>query len=268
MVLAPVTVVDSLGRNVTGLGPENFRLFDGKEQREIVSFSREDQSVSVGIVFDCSRSMTDKFATAREAPHELFRELEEGDETFLVSVANSALLRQPFTSNFADLENSLLFIHPDGSTALVDGVYTALAHMKKAQNPRRALIIVSDGGENNSRYTMSELRKVIAEADARIFTICLHNSNATKEEAEGPDLLTALARSSGGINFPITHVSEMAEVMSKIGIILHNQYVLGYYPPANAPSGKYRPITVDLLVPRGLPRMHIYARSGYYAPER
>ena len=253
-------------RNVTGLRRENFRLLDDKQARDIASFSREDQPVTIGLIFDCSRSMSDKFLVAREAPAQLYRQLNDRDESFLITVADRPDLRQPLTSNFAELQNALFFTNPNGSTALLDGVYLGLAHIRKAHNPRRALIVVSDGGDNNSRYTLGELKKIALESDTEIFSIGLHLSPATVEERDGPELLGTLARASGGIHYSIRSVNEIADALAKIGTTLRNQYVLGYYPSSIAQSGKYHKIIVQLKLPASLPPLRIYARAGYYAP--
>ncbi len=268
MTLVPVTVTDDLGRNVRGLNKENFRLFDGSEPRPIASFSQQDAPVSVGLVFDSSRSMTDKFKTAREAASELFHNLNPGDESFLVTVSERAELRQPFTTNLGQVENALVFTHPDGTTSLVDGVYLALAEMKKAHNPRRALIVVSDGGDNNSRYTLRELVDRAVEANTLIYTIGIFQNPQSVEEAEGPDLLNKLSGSTGGLPYVVQDIKALCTTMAQIGVTLHNQYVLGYYPPDDAPGGKYRKIRVELHVPQGTPRLQIYARRGYYMPQR
>jgi len=268
MALVPVTVLDTLGHNVTGLDRENFRVFDGSEQRPIVSFAQTDAPVSVGLIFDCSRSMRDKFRIAREAPAELFKQLNPDDESFLVTVSDRPQMRQDFTNAFNDIQSALLFTNPDGTTSLLDGVFLGLQQLKKAHNPRKALIVVSDGGDNNSRYTLHELASLAAESDTQIFSICLFEHPQTVEEQDGPELLTKLAQSSGGINYMISRVDEMQHAFGKVGVTLHNQYVLGYYPPDNTQSGKYRKITVQLLVPAGLPRLHVYSRNGYYVPER
>jgi VWFA-related protein len=268
MTLVPVSVLDPDGRNITGLTQANFSLLDGKEPRPIAAFSREDQPVAVGLVFDCSRSMRDKFVVAREAPVQLYRQLNEGDETFLVTISDQPVLRQRLTTTFTDIQNALLFTQPDGTTALLDGVYLALSQLKHARNPHKAMIVVSDGGDNNSRYSFRELQKIALEADTQIFAIGLHQGPATPEEESGPELLAGLAHASGGVHFPIQNANEIAGIMAKIGVTLHNQYVLGYYPPVTVQSGKYRPITVQLKVPVGLPPLRIFARAGYYAPER
>ena len=165
MALVPVTVLDPMGHNVLGLDRENFRVFDGTEQRPIVTFGQSDAPVSVGLIFDCSRSMREKFKIARQAPVELYPQLNPDDESFLITVSDKPQLRQDFTSAFNDIQNALLFTNPDGTTSLLDGVYMGLQQLKKAHNPRKALIVVSDGGDNNSRYTLRELASMAAEAD-------------------------------------------------------------------------------------------------------
>jgi Ca-activated chloride channel family protein len=268
MTLVPVTVLDTSGHNVLGLDRDHFRVFDGSTQMPIVSFGSTDAPVSVGLIFDCSRSMRDKFRIARQAPAELFKQLNPDDESFLITVAEQPALRQDFTSAFAEIQNALLFSNPNGTTSLLDGVFMGLQHLKKAKNPRKALVVVSDGGDNNSRYTIRELASLAAESDTQIFSICLFERPQSVEEADGPALLNKLAQASGGINYMITSINDMRSAFGKVGVTLHNQYVLGYYPPQDAPAGKYRKITVQLLVPRGLPKLQIYSRNGYYVPER
>ncbi len=267
MALVPVTVLDYAGRSVTGLRRENFRVFDGANLVPIVSFGRQDQPITVGLIYDCSRSMTNKFKTAREAPRALFEQLNAADESFLVTVSDTATLRHGVTSELSDVQNSLFFTHPDGSTSLVDGIYLGLQELKHAHNPRKALIIVSDGGDNSSRYTLRELESLAAEADAQIFAIGLYDDPQTREEVDGPAMLTHLTARTGGINYVIHNLNDLQASMSKIGVSLHNQYVLGYYPPSEAESGKYRKIKVQLLVPAGTPQLQLFARSGYYVPD-
>jgi len=268
MALVPVTVLDPRGQNVMGLERGNFRVIDGSETRPIVTFGQSDAPVSVGLIFDCSRSMREKFPVARQAPAELYRELNPGDESFLITVSDKPQLRQAFTKDFGEIRNALLFTNPDGVTSLLDGVYMGLEQLKKAHNPRRALIVVSDGGDNNSRYTLKELANLAAESDAQIFAICLFEKPGSPEEVDGPALLGKLTQATGGINHLITDVHQMRTAFGRVGVTLHHQYVLGYYPPENAPSGKYRKITVQVLVPRGLPRLQIYSRNGYFVPEK
>jgi Ca-activated chloride channel family protein len=212
--------------------------------------------------------MREKFKIARLAPAELYPHLNPEDESFLITVSDRPQLRQDFTSSFDDIQNALLFTNPEGTTSLLDAVFMGLQQLKNAHNPRKALIVVSDGGDNNSRYTLRELAAIAAEADIQIFSICLFDKPQTVEEVDGPALLGKVTQASGGINYLIADVREMKTAFSRVGITLHNQYVLGYYPPEGAPCGKYRKITVKVLLPAGLPKMKIYARNGYYVPER
>jgi len=268
MTLIPVTVLDEKGHSVLGLSQDNFRVLDGAESRPIVSFGQQDAPISIGIVFDTSRSMTQKYQTARYAPTELLRHLNSEDEAFVITVSEKPELLHGFTSDFAEIQNALLFPNNKGTTPLLDGVFMGIAMMKKARNPRKALIVVSDGGDNNSRYTLQELTAIAAEADAQIYSMCLWDHPATPEEKSGPELLEKLSLASGGVSYIIDDASNLRHAMSQVGVSLHNQYVLGYYPPDNLPAGKYRKVKVQLLLPKGLPRLQMFARSGYYAPER
>src|SRR5579883_2766879 len=268
MALVPVTVLDAMGRSVTGLDRGNFKVFDGSREVPIVSFGSQEQPISVGLIFDCSRSMKEKFKTSREAPRALFDQLNADDESFLITVSDRAELRWGLTSDFSELENALIFSHPNGSTSLVDGIYLGLQQIKKSRNPRRALIVVSDGGDNNSRYTLHELESIAVESDTQIFSLGLFGHPQSPEEVDGPELLQALSSRTGGVTFQIQNIKELRFAMEKIGISLHHQYVLGYYPPVSAESGKYRRIKVKLMVPPGAPPMQIYARAGYYVPAK
>jgi Ca-activated chloride channel homolog len=266
LVLVPVMVTDSKGRNVLGLTSDNFRIYDGNLPRPIVAFSREDASVSAGLIFDSSHSMLDKFRVARQAPAALFAQLNPQDEAFLITVSDSATLRHDFTSDFEDLQNALLFTNPSGSTSLLDGVYMGLQKLKRAHNPRKALIVVSDGGDNNSRYHLHELQQLAVESDTQIYAICISHDPKTVEERDGPSLLEKLAVATGGVRFLMPDTSHMQEAMARIGVSLHNEYVLGIQPPPGAPQGKVRPIKVQLMAPVGTPQLAIYARSHYLVP--
>jgi Ca-activated chloride channel homolog len=268
MTLVPVTVTDEYGRNVVGLNKENFRVYDNTEQRPIAAFSRDDAPVSVGLIFDASRSMRDKIATERDAAARLFHELNPQDEAFLVTVSNRAALRHDFTSDLTQVSDALAFTGADGSTSLLDGIYLGLQQMKKAHSARKALIIVSDGGDNNSRNTLRQLVEKAVESDTTLYTICLYYNPQSVEEWDGPKLLEDLAAKTGGMPFLVRDLTHFGNSMSTIGVSLHNQYVLGYYPPENAPSGKYRRIKVQLMVPAGTPPMQVYARTGYYTPAK
>ena len=171
LVLIPVTVTDPLNRFVTGLEKENFKLTEDKLPQEITQFSSEDAPLSVGVVFDCSGSMGHKLDKSRQAVAQFFKLANPEDEFFLVQFNDSANLIQPFTRNLEEIQNKLAFTQSKGRTALLDAVYMAVHEMKKAKNPRKALLLISDGGDNSSRYSEAEIKALVKEADVQIYAI-------------------------------------------------------------------------------------------------
>jgi VWFA-related protein len=270
LVLIPVSVTDPMNRFVTGLEREHFRLFEDKVEQEIKQFSSEDAPLSVGIVFDTSGSMGSKLQKSRQAVAQFFKTANPEDEFFLVQFNDRPSLVVPFTRNIEEIQNQLTFTQSKGRTALLDGVYLSMNHMKKAHNPRKALIIISDGGDNSSRYTESEIKNAVREADVQIYAIGifepLGSRGRTAEEMSGPGLLTEIAEQTGGRHFPVENLNELPDIAAKIGIELRNQYVIGYSPKNQERDGKYRRVNVKLVQPRGLPPLKAFFRLGYYAP--
>jgi Ca-activated chloride channel family protein len=270
LVLIPVTVTDPLNRFVTGLDQEVFELFEDKVKQKVVSFGSEDAPLSVGIVFDTSGSMGPKLEKARRSVAVFFKSANPDDEAFLVEFNDRPELVTPITHNVEEIQNRLTFTQSKGRTALLDGVLLALRTMKKAHNPRKALIVISDGGDNSSRYTESELKSFVKEADVQIYAIGIYEPisarGRTPEELSGPGLLTDISEPTGGRHFVVENVNELPDVAAKIGIELRNQYVLGYSPSNAARDGKYRKVKVGIVQPRGLPQLHAFWRTGYYAP--
>lgn len=270
LVLINVTVTDPMNRFVTGLEKEHFKLTEEKAEQTITQFSSEDAPLSVGLVFDASGSMGSKLSKSRQAAAQLFKTANPEDEFFLVQFNNRPELTVGFTTNTEEIQNRLTFTQAKGRTALLDGVYVAMNHMKKARNPRKAIIILSDGGDNSSRYTESEVKNLVREADVQVYAIGIFEPIAgrgrTAEEMSGPGLLSELAESTGGRHFPVDNLNELPDVAAKIGIELRNQYVLGYAPTNTTKDGKYRRVQVKLKQPRGLPPLKAFFRTGYYAP--
>jgi VWFA-related protein len=270
LVQIPVTVMDPLNRFVTGLERDNFRVFEDKKEQTVTAFSSEDAPLSVGVVFDCSGSMGAKLQKSREAVAQFFKTANPQDEFFLVQFNDRAELIQPFTTRLEEIQNRLAFTQSKGRTALLDAVYLALHQMKKAKNSRKALLVISDGGDNNSRYTEGEIKGLVREADVQIYGIGIYesasNRGRTAEELSGPSLLSEIAEQTGGRQFPVENLNELPDVAAKIGIELRNQYVLGYSPANQQRDGKYRRIQVKLVQPRGLPPLRAFWRLGYYAP--
>ncbi len=270
LVLIPVTVTDPLNRFVTGLERENFRLFEDKSEQKLTHFASEDAPLSVGLVFDTSGSMGSKLDKSRQAVAQFFKTANPEDEFFLIQFNDRPELVVDFTTHVEDIQNRLTFTQSKGRTALLDAVYMALHKMKKAKNPRKALLIISDGGDNSSRYTESEIKKLVQEADVQIYAIGIFEPMAsrgrTPEELSGPSLLSEIAEQTGGRHFPVDNLNELPDVAAKIGMELRNQYILGYTPTNQGRDGKYRRVQVKLVQPRGLPPLRATCRLGYYAP--
>jgi Ca-activated chloride channel homolog len=270
LVLIPVTVTDPMNRFVTGLERENFKVFEDKVEQPVSSFSSEDAPLSIGVIFDCSGSMGKKLEKSRQAVSQFFKTANPEDEFFLVQFGDSADLVQPFTHNLEEIQNRLTFTQSKGRTALLDAMYLGLHEMKKARNPRKALLVISDGGDNNSRYSEGEIKGLVKEADVQIYGIGIYEPIAsrgrTPEEASGQGLLTEIAEQTGGRHYPVDNVNELPDVAAKIGVELRNQYVIGYSPQNQERDGKYRKVQVKLIQPRGLPTLRAFFRMGYYAP--
>jgi Ca-activated chloride channel homolog len=270
LVLIPVSVTDPMNRFVTGLEREHFKVFEDKVEQEVRQFSSEDAPLSVGLVFDASGSMGNKLAKSRQAVAQFFKTANPEDEFFLVQFNDRPTLAVAFTHDTEQVQSHLTFTQSKGRTALLDGIYLAMNQMKKAKNPRKALIVVSDGGDNSSRYTESEIKNAVREADVQIYAVGIFEPiggrGRTPEEMAGPGLLNEIAEQTGGRHFPVENLNELPDVAAKIGIELRNQYVLGYSPKNQERDGKYRRVNVRLVQPRGLPPLRAIFRLGYYAP--
>src|SRR6266496_2341261 len=266
LVLVPVTVTDPMNRLVTGLDKENFQIFEGKDKQDVRHFSSEDAPISLGVIFDMSGSMSSKIERAREAVKEFFKTANPQDEFFMIAFADKPHEISDFTQSTEDVEGKLLFTLPKGRTALLDAIYLGISKMRQAKYPKKALLIISDGGDNHSRYTEGEIKSLIKEADVMVYSIGLYDQFLpTEEERLGPALLNDISEISGGRAFTIDNPNDLADVATKIGIELRNQYVLGYRPRNPGHDGKWHKIKVKLLPPKGLPPLHVYAKTGYYA---
>ena len=267
LVLVPVTVTDPLNRLVTGLDRQDFFLYENNALQKIKSFSAEDAPVSIGIIFDLSGSMTDKINRARNSILEFLHTANPQDEFFVIGFNDRPELITDFTANVDNIESRLLTVKPGHRTALLDAIYFGLNKMKQAKNERKALLVVSDGGDNRSRYTESEVRAVVRESDVQIYSIGIFDQYApTREEQLGPILLHDVSEETGGQLFRVDDLADMADIATKISAELRNQYVLGYRSDDIKRDGKWRKLKVKLVPPEGLPQLTVHARTGYYAP--
>ncbi len=271
LALVNVTVTDPYNRLVTGLEKDNFHVFEDGVPQEIVNFSSEDVPISIGIVLDMSGSMSDKVDKARQAAVQFLKTANPGDEFFLVSLNDQAEVTTRFTSSIEELQNRMMFTAAKGQTALLDGIYLGLSQMRLARNGRRALLIISDGGDNHSRYSESDIRNFVKEADCQLYSIGVFDANdmgRTLEEQYGPTLLSEIAELSGGRVFPAASLNDLPDIATKIGTELRNQYVLGYKPSDARHDGTWRKIKVKLKPPKGVPPLSVYAKAGYRAPSQ
>ena len=268
LVLVPVTITDPMNRLVTGLEKENFELYEGNSKEEIKSFSSEDAPVSLGVIFDSSGSMSTKMERAKDAVMEFFKTANPQDEFFMVTFSDQPEVISDFTSSVDDIQGKLIYTAPQKRTALLDAIYMGVTKMRQAKYPKKALLIISDGGDNHSRYTENEIKALVKEADVMIYAIGIYDRYfASEEERLGPALLGEITDLTGGRAFTVENPNDLADVATKIGVELRNQYVLGYRPSKVVRDGKWRKIKVKLLPPKGLPPLRVYARTGYYAPE-
>jgi len=266
LVLVPVTVTDNRGAVVPNLTESDFMLSEERQRQQIVSFSHEIAPVSLGIVVDLSGSMASKIAKVHVAVGALLDHLEPEDEAFLVTFADRPELRLPFTSDMSTIRDALSFAQPQGSTALFDAVVVAAHQMRSARNRRRILFLISDGGDNHSRMTKRELRLLLDEEDVQIQAIGIHDSMASREEARGPEVLEDLASMTGGQHHMVNNIAELPDLASRMSLALHDRYLLGYKPTPPGLSGSFRKIDVKLALPKGKPRLYVYARRGYRMP--
>jgi Ca-activated chloride channel homolog len=270
LVLIPVTVTDSLNRFVLDLGKQDFRVFEDGAEQKVKQFAGEDAPLSIGLLVDTSGSMGSKIETSRQAVAQFLKTMNDQDEAFLVEFSDRAELAIGFTQHADEIQNKLASVEPQGLTALLDAVYMGLREMKRAKNPRKALLIISDGGDNNSRYTASQIKDLVREADVQIYSMGVFERfpylGISDAELSGPRLLSQISEQTGGRAFAAADESNLPSIATRIGIELRNQYVLAYSPANQNRDGKYRKVEVKLKQPEGLPSLKARWRLGYYAP--
>jgi len=267
LVLVPVTITDPMNRLVTGLEREDFQIFENNGRQKITSFASEDAPVSIGIIFDLSSSMGSKLIRARKSILQFIKTANPQDEFFVIGFNDRPELIEDFTSSVEDIQARLATVRSGHRTALLDAIYYGMIKMKEARHERKALLVVSDGGDNRSRYTEGEVRAEVREADVEMYSIGIFDPYAaTPEERAGPQLLNDLSEETGGRMFRVDDLAEMGDIAEKISTELRNQYVIGYQPKGLTYDGKWRKVKVKITPPAGLPPLTVHARTGYYAP--
>lgn len=278
MVLVPVTVTDRNARTVDGLKAEDFAVFDNQVAQQIVSFGTDDAPTSVCVVLDVSGSMQKALTAAKDMLHSFFAAANPEDEFLLLTVSTQPATLSRFTSDTTALEESIDFTRASGMTSLIDTAYLGLMRMRDARLPRRAMLILSDGMDNYSRYSESELMNLALEADVQVYTMIFDNGLpgsgtvpfrpglAAKpwdlaRERQGPEMLEKLSNKSGGLSFHVRNDEEAKEALSKTGRALRSEYLIGFQPSDTGASGKWHQIRIK----SSAPKVHVHARNGYYA---
>ena len=268
LVQVPMTVTDPMNRLVTGLEKDNFAVFDNNVGQTIRYFSSQDAPISIGIIFDLSGSMSSKFIRSRRALTAFLRTSNPQDDFFVVGFNDRPSVIVDYTSDPDDVEARMVMLKPENRTALIDAVYLGINHLRQAKYDRKALLIISDGGDNRSRYTEGELRRVVRESDVQIYSIGIFDAYApTTEEVLGPELLRDICEMTGGRLFNVGgNMGDLQDIATRISAELRNQYVVGYTPTDARHDGNWRKLKVKLLPPPGLPQLTVHFRQGYYAP--
>jgi len=268
LITLTVTVTDTYGRYVSGLNKSAFAVFDNKLQQEITHFSDDDSPVSVGVIFDVSGSMSgDKVKRARDALSKFIQTSHDSDEYFLIAFNSRAQLLLDRTRDGDSILNKLTFVETKSQTALYDACYLGVEKVQRGAHPKRALLLISDGQDNDSRYTFNELRKLLKESDVTLYAVgILSGSDAGSAMGmEGQGILDELAGVSGGKAFFPRSAAEMDDIFEQIALELRHQYSIGYKPESFTNDGKWHKVKVRVTPPRGLPRLFTRYREGYYA---
>jgi len=267
LVLVNVSVLDPRDRPVTNLPPDQFHILDNGIEQPIRFFAHEDAPVSLAVILDASGSMTAKWTRARAMLAAFCENLAPDDELFLVTVERQPHLLTDYTSDCAQIEDSLLLTHPHGPTALLDAIPLAVQHLRHARHGRHAILILSDGGENSSRTRLATIRTLAREANAQIYSASLGLEStfarATPGESQGPELLSEIAELTGGRAFAIDDRRRIADAAASMAREIHDQYVIGYQPPDAPDDGKYHRITVKIHREPSQPRLFLFHRTGY-----
>jgi VWFA-related protein len=256
-VFISTTVTDSYGRPVQGLRKQDFRLLQDGIEQDLSEFFVEDGPISVGVVLDASASVRNKFAEARRTVGEFLDLSTPGDEFFLVTFSDQPELVRGFTTEPQEIEADLAVVQPKGWTALYDAMVLAINHMKRASQKRRVLLVLTDGGDNNSRYSEGEVKNLIRESNVRILSISVQGHTP---------VLDKFAAESGGRAYQVHKLEELPEVAAAAGTEAHAQYVLGFIPADGPRDGKYHAVKVEVVPPVADPRLHLSWRRGYYGP--
>jgi Ca-activated chloride channel homolog len=270
LVLVPVTVTDLMNRPVLGLRKQDFKIYENNDQQQIQYFSAEETPISVGVLLDTSKSMTNKFVTERAAAEAFFKNANPQDDFFVITFADQPKLVTSAIDSLEDIQESLASDTPDGHTALLDAIYMAIARMRSARYQRRALLIVTDGADNHSRYGLKEVRRLVEEASVDLYAIGIFDSLFFRsfEEMMGKRWLRELTDVTGGQTVAAAGLEKVPEMAADVSRQMRNQYVLGYRPRNSRRDSKWRKIKVNVVQAAGEARVQTRYKKGYVAAAR
>jgi Ca-activated chloride channel family protein len=265
IVNVTVSVTDSYGRFVTGLQKNHFEVYDDKVKQQIVHFTDDDAPVSLGIVYDVSGSMKERIARSVRALRRFIDTSHEDDDYFLIAFNERANLAQDFTTSGEKIAGHLMFVAPKGSTALYDAAYIAVEKVSQGRHKKRALLIISDGQDNNSRYSYKELRNRVKEADVQIYAIGITDPARDSLAGYGRSVLEEITRMTGGrAFFPNAYNEpELIEICTRIALELRHQYSIGFYPTDKDSERQWHKLKVKVDPPKGLGRLSLNYKEGY-----
>jgi Ca-activated chloride channel family protein len=270
VVLVPVTVTDPMNRPVLGLQKQDFKVYENNTPEQVQYFSAEEAPISVGLLLDTSKSMTNKFVTERAAAEEFFKNANPQDDYFVITFADRPRLLTTSITSIEDMQETLTAGTPDGHTALLDAIYLALARMRSARYERRALLIISDGADNHSRYGLREVRRLVGEANVDVYAIGIFDSVLFRsfEEFMGRRWLAEITDVTGGHTVAADSLDKVPELAAAVSRQMRNQYVLGYRPQNVSRDGKWRKIKVHVASVAGTTRVQTHYKKGYLASSR
>ena len=265
LVLLPVTVTDELNHPIMGLRRQDFAIYDQNEQQQIRYFSVDDAPISIGLILDLSKSMTNKVDTEREAVAQFFQNANPQDDYFVIAVSGRPKVIADSTRSIEAIESDIGLETPDGNTALLDAIYLGVAKMRSAQYQRKALLIISDGGDNNSRYRLKEIKSILREGDVEVYALGIFDTALFKtyEEFMGKKWLEEITNATGGRTVTVDDLTKLPETAAEVSWELRNQYTLGYKPSNIGADGKWRKVKVRVIPPPGAPRLQAYYKKGY-----
>ncbi len=268
LVTLTLTVTDLYGRYVSGLDKKAFTISDNNEEQEITFFSDSDAPISIGILFDVSGSMNrEKISKSRKALEKFINTSHPSDEYFLIAFNNRAQLLLDRSRDGDAVLQKLTLVETKGNTALYDACYLGIERVTRGTRQKKALLIISDGQDNSSRYNFGEVRRLMKESDVIVYAVGVLDGRdaGSMEGMQGQAFLDELASVTGGKSFyPQTDV-ELDEIFERIALELRHQYSIGYTPKDFAPDGKWHKVKTKVKPPRGLPRLTVRSREGYYA---